>query len=117
MTIRHLGLSLAALAAALPAVSQAWPAKTSLHACVKAFENTLAQSEGSFKVVYEKEQFATSIADYYSTSDTFELQANNAKTGEVLARVSCKTDRRGIISLSPLPLLDARETPARVAQR
>ena len=120
MTIRRLGLSLVALAAVCPAVSQAWPAKASLDACVNAFEKTLAQSEGAahaFKVVYGREQFATSIADYYPTSYTFDLQANNVKTGEVLARVRCEADRRGIVALSPLPLLDARETPARVAQR
>jgi hypothetical protein len=117
MTIRRLGLSLAALAAVCPAVSQAWPAKSSLDACVNAFEKSLAQSEDAghtFKVVYGREQFATSIADYYPTSYTFDLQANK-QTGEVLARVRCQADRRGVVALSPLPLLDA--TPARVTQR
>jgi hypothetical protein len=120
MIIRRLGLSLAALAAVCPAVSQAWPAKSSLDACVNAFEKTLAQPEDAshaFKVVYRREQFESSIADYFSTSYTFDLQATNVKTGEVLARVRCKADRGGIVALSPLPLLDARETPARVAQR
>jgi hypothetical protein len=119
MTIRRLGLSLAALAAVCPAVSQAWPAKASLNACVNAFEKTLAQSEDAgpaFKVVYGREQFASSVADYFPTSYTFELQANNAKTGEVLARVRCEADRRGVVALSALPL-DPRQTPARVAQR
>jgi hypothetical protein len=120
MMIRRLGLSLAALAAVCPAVSQAWPAKSSLDACVNAFEKTLAQSadaEHAFKVVYAKDQFASSIVDYYSTSYTFDLQANNVKTGQVLARARCRADRRGIVALSPLPPLDATETPARVAQR
>ena len=120
MTIRRLGLSLVALAAVCPAVSQAWPAKASLDACVNAFEKTLAQSEGAahaFKVVYGREQFASSIADYFPTSYSFDLQANNVKTGEVLARVRCQADRRGVVALSPLPLLDASETPARVARR
>jgi hypothetical protein len=87
---------------------------------VNAFEKTLAQSEDAghaFKVVYGKDQFASSIADYFPTSYTFDLQANNVKTGEVVARVRCEADRRGIIALSPLPLLDVTQTPARVAQR
>jgi hypothetical protein len=120
MTIRRWGLSLAALAAVCPAVSHAWPAKASLDACVNAFEKTLAQSADAghaFKVVYGRGQFASSITDYFPTSYTFELQANNARTGEVLARVRCEADRRGIVALSPLPLLDATETPARVAKR
>jgi hypothetical protein len=112
MTIRRLGLSIAALAAVCPAVSQAWPARASLDACISAFEKTLAQ----FKVVYGREQYASSIADYFPTTYTFELQADNVKTGEVLARVRCEADRRGIVALSALPLVDARET-ARVAQR
>lgn len=119
MTIRRLGLSLAALAAVCPAVSQAWPARASLHACVNAFERTLVQSAGSghaFKVVYGREEFASSITDYFPTSYTFDLQANNVKTGEVLARVRCEADRRGIVALSPLPL-DAGATAERVAQR
>jgi hypothetical protein len=119
MTIRRLGLSIAALAAVCPAVSQAWPARASLDACISAFEKTLAQSEDpghAFKVVYGREQYASSIADYFPTTYTFELQADNVKTGEVLARVRCEADRRGIVALSALPLVDARET-ARVAQR
>ena len=45
-----------------------------------------------------EEQFASSIADYFPTSYTFDLQANNVKTGEVVARVRCEADRRGIIA-------------------
>jgi hypothetical protein len=120
MTIRRLGFSLAALAAlaaVCPAVSQALPAKASLDACVNAFEKTLAHSEDAghaFKVVYRRGQFASSVADYFPTSFTFDLQANNVKTGEVLARVRCEADSRGVVALSAV---DARQTPARVAQR
>ena len=117
MTMRRLGLSLAALAAVCPAVSQAWPAKASLDACVSAFEKTLAQSQDgghAFKVVYDRDQFSSSVADYFPTTYTFDLQANNVKTGEVVARVRCEAGRRGIVALSPL---DATQAPARVAQR
>jgi len=84
---------------------------------VSALEKTLAQPADAFKVVYGRDEFASSIADYFPTSYTFDLQANNLKTGEVLARVRCEAGRRGIIALSPLPLIDAGAAAERVAQR
>jgi hypothetical protein len=118
MTIRHFGLSIAALAAVTPAVCNAGPAKASLDACVNAFEKTLAPSDEvsrAFKVVYGSEQFSSSIADYYPTSYTFDLQANNLKTGAVVARVRCLADRHGSVALTSLR--DSTQAPARVAQR
>jgi hypothetical protein len=118
MTIRHLGLSIAALAAVCPAVCNAGPAKASLDACVSAFEKTLApavDASHAFKVVYETEQFSSSIADFYPTTHTFDLQANDSRTGEVVARVRCSADRRGNIALTSL--LDSAQSAARVAQR
>jgi hypothetical protein len=118
MNIRHFGLSIAALAAVSPAVCNAWPAKSSLDACVNAFEKTLASSDEvshAFKVVYASKQFASSIADYYPTTYTFDLQANNPKTGAVVARVRCSTGRHGSVALTSL--LDSTQAPARVAQR
>jgi hypothetical protein len=118
MTIRHFGLSIATLAAVCPAVCNAWPAKASLDACVAAFEKTLAPSDEvsrAFKVVYGSEPFTSSIADYYPTAYTFDLQANNTKTGEVVARVRCSADRHGSVALTSL--LDSTQPPSRVAQR
>jgi len=118
MTIRHFGLSIAALAAVCPVVCNALPAKASLDACVNAFEKTLAPSADvsrAFKVVRGSEGFSSSIADYYPTAYTFELQANNSKTGAVVARVSCVADRHGSVALTSL--LDSTQAPARVAQR
>jgi hypothetical protein len=118
MKIRHLGLSIAALAAVSPAVCSAGPAKASLDACVTAFEKTLASSDEAshaFKVLYGSEEFAPSIADYYSSSYTFDLQANNSKTGQVVARVRCFADRHGSVALTSL--LEPAQAPARVAQR
>lgn len=117
MNIRHLGLTAAALAALCPAVSNAAPAKASLDACVKAFEKTLASSDAAartFKVVYRAEDLTSSMADYFPILYTFDLQAHNTRTGEVVARVRCSTGRRGIVALSPL---DATQAPARVAKR
>jgi hypothetical protein len=118
MTIRHLGLSMAALAVVSPAVCNASPVKASLDACVAAFEKTLAPTDAvshRFKVLYQSEQFASSIADYYPTIHTFDLQADNPKTGEIVARVRCTADRRGSIALTTLP--DSTQSAARVAQR
>jgi hypothetical protein len=118
MTIRHLGVSIAALAAVCPAVCNAGPAKASLDACVTAFEKTLAPSRDvshAFKVVYESEQLTSSIADFYPVTYIFDLQANNPKTGAVVARVRCSADRHGSVALTSL--LDSTQPPARVAQR
>jgi hypothetical protein len=118
MTIRHFGLSIAALAAVCPAVCNAGPAKASLDACVAAFEKTLASADDVshvFKVVYGSAEVTTSIADYYPTSYIFDLQANDSKTGAVLARVRCSSDRYGSVALTAL--LDATQSPAHVAQR
>jgi len=118
MNIRPIGLSIFALAAAFPALCNAGPAKASLDACVAAFEKTLApvaDVSHAFKVVYESEQFSSSIADFYPVSYTFDLQANNSKTGEVVARVRCSADRHGSVALTSL--LDSAQSPARVAQR
>jgi hypothetical protein len=118
MNIRHLGLSVAALAALSPAVCNARSAKASLDACVNAFEKTLApadEASRTFKVVYESGQFVSSIADYYPTSYTFELQANNPRSGEVVARVRCLAGRHGSVALTSL--IDSTQPAARVAQR
>jgi hypothetical protein len=118
MTMHRFGLSIAALAAVSPAVCHAWPAKASLDACVSAFEKTLAPVDGvgrTFKVVYDSEPLSSSIADYYPTSHTFELQASNSRTGAVVARVRCLADRHGSVALTSL--LEAPQSPARVAQR
>ena len=66
-------------------------------------------------MLYQSEQFASSIADYYPTTYTFDLQADNPKTGEIVARVRCSADRHGSIALTSL--LDSTQSPARVAQR
>ncbi len=118
MSIRRLGLSITALAAVSPAVCNAWPAKASLDACVTAFEKTLAPADNvshAFKVVYASDELSSSIADFYPTTYTFELQANNSKTGEVVARVRCSAGGRGGVALTSL--LDSTQSPARVAQR
>jgi hypothetical protein len=118
MKIRLLGLSIVAAAAVYPVVCNAWPAKASLDACVNAFEKTLAPSyevNHAFKVVYGSEQFASSIADYYPASYTFDLQADDPKTGTVVARVRCSADSHGSVALTSL--LDSAQVPARVAQR
>jgi hypothetical protein len=120
MQTRRLGLALIALAAVAPAVSQAWPGKTPLEACVNAFEKTLVSSDEvqpKFKVVHGRDdEFMSALERYYSLGYTFDLQANDPKTGEVVAQARCLTDNRGkVSSLSPLPLL-AQSQAKRVAR-
>jgi hypothetical protein len=115
------GLTIAALSALAPAVSSAWPAKQSLDACVSAFEKSLETPDASgrtYKVVYNDDQSTSSVTRYFSSASyTFELQANNPRTGEVLARARCLANSRGVVSsLSPLPLPAASEGRERVAQ-
>ena len=119
MHIRTLGLTIAALSALSPAVAGAWPGKTSLDACVNAFEKTLAapgEPNRVFKVVYKGDRFASSIVQYFPSEYTFDLQADNPQTGEILARVRCLVNSRGAVaSISPLPL-EASRAEQRTAQ-
>ncbi|HTV94441.1 MAG TPA: hypothetical protein VME42_00480 [Steroidobacteraceae bacterium] len=107
MNIRTAGLTIAALSALAPAVAGAWPGKSSLDACVNAFEKTLApagESARAFKVVYQGDRFSSSVAQYFPSEYTFELQANDPKTGEVIARVRCLANTHGAVaSMQPLP--------------
>jgi hypothetical protein len=106
MQTRRLGLAIIALAAVAPAVSQASPGKTPFEACVNAFEKTLVSSDDvqpKFKVVHREDDVMSAIERYYSIGYTFDLQANDPKTGEVVAQARCLTDSRGkVSSLSPL---------------
>lgn len=101
--------ALPALAAAFfPAVSGAYPGKISLDACVSAFEKTLPAGEApsrTYKVVYMDDRWSGSLAQFFPMRYTFDLQADDPKTGAPLARARCSADSRGTISkLSALPL-------------
>lgn len=121
MITRRLGFAIIALCAVGPAVSQAWPGDAPLQACVSAFEKTLVSPDDAartFKVVHEKDEpYASAILQYYSIGYTFDLQAHDPKSGELVAQARCITDNRGkISSLSPLPLVAQSQGTKRVAQ-
>jgi hypothetical protein len=114
MKFRILGLTLAAASALSPGLSQAWTGKASLNACVNAFEKSLDSSAGrEFKVIFSGGRFEdNSLAAVFMPAEyTFDLAANDPKTGKVYARARCLADSRGTVSsLSPLPLGDEANT-------
>ncbi len=121
MNTRRLGLAIIAIAAVGPAVSQAGAGNTPLEACVSAFEKTLVSSDEvarTFKLVREKdEQSPSALLQYYSIGYTFDLQAHDPKTGEIVAQARCLANSRGkVSSLSPLPLLAQPQGTKRVAK-
>jgi len=110
MKSRHIGLGLvlASIAALTPVISKASPEKAALNACARAFATSLAApgaATPAFKVAYHPNEFAGSILEYYTREFTFDLNANDPKTGLPIARASCSTDAHGaVVALSPIPL-------------
>ena len=85
------------------------PRKRRSNACARAFASSLAapaMRAPPFKVDYRGDA-VRELDGRLSTpaTYTFDLQANNPKTGLPIARASCSTDTRGVvIALSSLPL-------------
>jgi hypothetical protein len=109
MNKRTFGLAIAAASLLSPALSQAGQ-RTSLNACVNAFERSLDAPAGAshnFKVVLAGDRFGDALSElFFPSTYTFDLAANDPKTGKVYARARCLTDDRGTVeSLAPLPLL------------
>ncbi|MGA2342016.1 MAG: hypothetical protein ABSG29_02410 [Steroidobacteraceae bacterium] len=119
MHIRYIGSAIAALAALSPSISNALPDKTSLDACVAAFEKSLpdqAASNRAYKVVFNGDHGSGSVAQYFTSSYTYDLAANDVN-GAVFARARCSTNKSGVVtSLSPLPLATAPQDPALTAR-
>jgi hypothetical protein len=101
-TLKHVAAAIAALA---PALSHASPETQALNACARAFASSLAPPNAAapaFKVAYRGNQFSGSMLEFYSREFTFDLYANNPKTGLPIARASCSTDSRGgVVALRP----------------
>jgi hypothetical protein len=118
MKYRKVALLLAAAAALAPAISNASPERAALDACARAFASSLAapgSAAPAFKVAYRGGQVAGSMLAFYAREYTFELRANDPKTGLPVARANCSTDARGAVTaLSPLPL---EAEPAALAAR
>jgi pseudouridine-5'-phosphate glycosidase len=108
MKFRKIGLTAAACAALLPALCQAGPERDALKACAQAFASSLATPGApvvAFKVNYRSNQSTGSMLEFYSREYTFDLHANDSKTGTAIARARCSTDIHGaVLALSPIPL-------------
>jgi hypothetical protein len=111
MKYRKVALLLAAAAALAPALSDASPERAALNACARAFASSLAtpgSAAPAFKVAYRGGQLTGSMLAFYAREYTFDLRANDPKTGLALARASCSTDAGGaVVALSSIPLESA----------
>jgi hypothetical protein len=108
MKFRIIGLALATIASAAPAVSQASTEKDALNSCVRTFAASLTSpgaAAPAYKVEYRGNQYVQSaVAEVYSRGYTFHLLARNGKTGLSLAQATCETDSHGaVVAISPLP--------------
>jgi hypothetical protein len=105
MNLQTLNFVAAAIVALAPALSDASPETEALDACARAFASSLAPpgaAAPAFKVAYRDNQFSGSMLEFYSREFTFDLYANNPKTGLPIARASCSTDSRGsVVTLRP----------------
>jgi hypothetical protein len=108
MYVRKIVLIFASAAVLAPAICNASPEKTALNACVRAFATSLAtpgNAAPAVKVDYRGNITSGSVLDYFAGEYTFDLHANNAKTGLAVGHVSCTSDTRGaVISMSQVPL-------------
>jgi hypothetical protein len=108
MKSRHLALAAVAAAVLLPSISTAAGERDAANACARAFAASIAAPGGLAPTYRLSFHAPSSSLAPYGRSVTFNLQAQNAKTGAVLARAICSTSRDGSVSeLSAVPL-DAR---------
>jgi len=116
MNLRKIGLAVATTAVLAPAISNASPERDALNACARAFASSLASpgaAAPTFKVAYHSNIHTGSMLEFYTRAYTFDLHANDPKTGSPIARASCSTDPRGaVVALSAVPLDAAQATLA-----
>src|SRR5882762_10938231 len=109
MKLRHIALAAASIAALAPAIPSASPPeKATLNACARAFASSLAAPGAAvptFKVAYRDNRFVGSMLEFYTREYSFDLNANDLKTGLPIARASCSTNSHGaVVALSAIPL-------------
>jgi hypothetical protein len=81
-------------------MSHASPETQALDACARAFASSLASpgaAAPAFKVAYRGNQSYGSTLEFYAREFTFDLNANDPKTGLPIARASCSTDSHGVV--------------------
>jgi hypothetical protein len=117
MSHRRFVLAAAVLAASVPTFCLASPERAALSSCVQAFAASLASPGAgapTFKVNYKSGALGGSMLEFYTREYTFDLYANDLKTGLPIGRASCATDYRGAVTaLAPLPMQAAALTAAR----
>jgi hypothetical protein len=108
MNFRKIAAAAATIAALTPAICNATPENDAINACARAFATTLAAPGAdapAFKVSYRSGQHFGSMLEFYARDYTFDLHANDRKTGLAVARASCTTDAHGaVVAFSPIPL-------------
>jgi hypothetical protein len=60
-----------------------------------------------FKLAY-RDSVGSALSAFYATDYTFTLEAHDAKTGAAIARASCSTDYRGVVTAIEVLPLDAK---------
>jgi hypothetical protein len=112
MKSRHLALAAVAAAVLLPSISTATGDKDAAQACARAFAASIAAPGAlppAFKLRFSDASDPSMLTPYGRWA-TFNLQAQNAKTGAVLARAVCSTRSDGTVTeLAAVPL-DAKAT-------
>jgi hypothetical protein len=118
MKFQYFGLLAASIAAFAPATSNASPEKAALDACAHAFASSLAvpgAAAPAYKVAYRADRYVGTALEFYTREYTFDLYANDLKTGLPIARASCSTNSLGnVVALSSIPLTAG---PALASQR
>jgi hypothetical protein len=108
MDFRKISLAVVAIAALAPAVSNASPERAAMDACARAFASSLASpgaAAPAYTVAYRSTQYVGSITEFFPREYTFELHANNKKSGLAIARATCTTNTHGaVVALTPIPL-------------
>jgi hypothetical protein len=108
MKYRKISFAAAACAVLVPALCQAGAERDALKACAQAFASSLTRPGApvvAYKVNHRSNQSTGSTLEFYSREYTFDLHANDSKTGAAIARASCSTDIHGsVLTLSPVPL-------------
>lgn len=108
MNILRLTLAVVTAVGFSPLLSQASPGPGAVDSCARAFAASMAVNGAappSYKLQYHVDRFSGSVADYFATNDTFDLEAHDPKTRVVVARARCSTNTRGtVVAFFSLPL-------------
>lgn len=98
MNIRTISLAIITIAAISPVVASAAPEQAALNACAKAFATSIAAPGATapkYKLNYAQRHFDSTLSDYYAHNYTFNMKAQNPKTGTAFASATCSANIHG----------------------